>query len=240
MRSWPRLVLVVAAATASLGTLGAQAPATPAPRDTDLDRFMAAVLARRDDNWKKLQQYILDERERVQIFGPGGARLYGLVRDYRWFVKDGYFIRSPLAANGVPIGDDERRNEEAAWLRREQRRETRQAERAREKAKEAGEPAPAEPEPPIEGVRRRAAPAVRAQLRPRRLLPEVQVRGRPLRSGRQGDAGRARSAARRVLSGPPVRRRGRRQDPRRNAAPGAPGGAIATTTAPTGSASSAR
>ena len=150
MRSWPRLVRVLATVTASLVTLGAQVPATPTPRDTDLDRFMATVLARRDDNWKKLQQYILDERERVQIFGPGGARLYGLVRDYRWFVKDGYFIRSPLAANGVPIGDDERRKEEAAWLRREQRREKRQAERAREQAKEAGEPVPAEPEPTAE------------------------------------------------------------------------------------------
>src|ERR1044072_7119134 len=29
---------------------------------TDLDAFMRQVLARRDDNWKKLQQYILDER----------------------------------------------------------------------------------------------------------------------------------------------------------------------------------
>ena len=48
--------------------------------ETDLDRFMAAVLTRRDDNWKKLQQYILEERERVQVTGPDGLRLYGLTR----------------------------------------------------------------------------------------------------------------------------------------------------------------
>ena len=112
---------VVALATAVL-TLAPVIAQTPAPRDTDLDRFMAAVLARRDDNWKKLQQYILDERERVQVLGPGGARLYGLVHDYRWFVKDGYFVRSPLAANGVAVSEEIRRKEESEWLLREQRR----------------------------------------------------------------------------------------------------------------------
>jgi hypothetical protein len=130
-----------------LATVGAQ---TPPARDTDLDRFMAAVLARRDDNWKKLQQYILDERERVQVLGPGGARLYGLVHDYRWFVKDGYFVRSPLVANGVTVSEEERRKEEARWLQRERRREERRREREREKAKESGEPLPEEPEPSAE------------------------------------------------------------------------------------------
>jgi hypothetical protein len=63
----PPSLFVVAALIAAGASLAAQ----PVPaRDTDLDRFMAAVLARRDDNWKKLQQYILDERERVQVVGP--------------------------------------------------------------------------------------------------------------------------------------------------------------------------
>jgi hypothetical protein len=127
--------------------LGALVPSpaaqVPAARDTDLDRFMAAVLARRDDNWKKLQQYILDERERVQVVGPGGARLYGMVHDYHWFVKDGYFVRSPLVANGVTVSEEERRRREANWLRREQRREQRRVERA-------GAPAP-DPPPTPEG-----------------------------------------------------------------------------------------
>jgi len=142
----PQLAPLVGSDTAVL-TLAPVTAQTPAPRDTDLDRFMAAVLARRDDNWKKLQQYILDERERVQVLGPGGARLYGLVHDYRWFVKDGYFVRSPLAANGVAVSEEIRRKEESEWLLREQRREQRRTEREREKAKEAGELLPADAEP---------------------------------------------------------------------------------------------
>lgn len=142
-----RLPFLATLLGALVTSLAAQVPAA---RDTDLDRFMAAVLARRDDNWKKLQQYILDERERVQVVGPGGARLYGMVHDYRWFVKDGYFVRSPLVANGVTVSEDERRRREADWLRREQRREQRRVERERKEAEAAGEPAP-EPPPTPEG-----------------------------------------------------------------------------------------
>ncbi len=106
-------------------------PAAPsaAPRDTDLDRFMADVLSRRDDNWKKLQQYVLEERQRVLVTGPGGARLFGMSRTYRWFPKDGFFIRSPLTANGVTVGEAERRREEAVYLERQQKREARRRER---------------------------------------------------------------------------------------------------------------
>ena len=50
---------------------------------SDLDQFMARVLARRDDNWRKLQQYVLEEREQAELLGPGHVRLYGLVRDTR-------------------------------------------------------------------------------------------------------------------------------------------------------------
>jgi hypothetical protein len=62
-------------------------------------------------------------------------------------VKDGYFVRSPLVANGVTVSEEERRKEEARWLQRERRRDERRREREREKAKEAGEPLPDEPEP---------------------------------------------------------------------------------------------
>lgn len=104
--------------------------ATPAFQTTDLDELMARVLARRDENWKKLQQYVLDERESFALLGPGGARLYGFGRDYTWFMRDGVFVRSPLRANGVTLTEAERRKAEANWLRRERRRGERQ--RARE------------------------------------------------------------------------------------------------------------
>ncbi len=49
--------------------------------ETDLDAFMQQVVARRDDNWKKLQQYILDERETVELRGPAHVPLWGERRD---------------------------------------------------------------------------------------------------------------------------------------------------------------
>lgn len=128
-----------------------------APRETDLDRFMAAVLSRRDENWKKLQQYILDERERVLVTGPGGLRLFGMSRDYRWFQKDGFFIRSPLTANGVGVNDADRRRYEADWLKRQQRRDERRREREA-KAGPPATPAPAAAEPAGELLRQQSEP----------------------------------------------------------------------------------
>lgn len=95
---------------------------------SDLDNFMRRVLERRDEDWRKLQQYILEEHEAFQVLGASGAPLYGFRREYAWFVRDGFFIRSPLRADGVTIGEDERRRTEGEWLRREQRREREGAE----------------------------------------------------------------------------------------------------------------
>jgi hypothetical protein len=91
----------------------------------DLDAFMQQVVARRDDNWKKLQQYVLDEHEVLDLRGPGNTRMWGEDREYTWFIRDGYFIRSPLKFNGVTIGEDDRRRAEDEYLRRVQRRDAR-------------------------------------------------------------------------------------------------------------------
>ena len=90
---------------------------------TDLDAFMKDVVARRDDNWKKLQQYILDEREELTLNGPGGVRMWGEQRDYTWFIRDGFFIRSPVKFNGAALGEADRRKAEDEYLRRTQRRD---------------------------------------------------------------------------------------------------------------------
>jgi hypothetical protein len=125
-------------------------PASPAAgQETDLDRFMERVLARRDENWKKLQQYVLDEEERFQLTGPDGARLYGFERDYTWFIRQGYFIRSPLKADGVKIGEAERAKAEQEWLEREQRREKRAQERAKKSDTDSAEPAPPASDAPV-------------------------------------------------------------------------------------------
>jgi hypothetical protein len=96
-----------------------------APGPSDLDPFMQQVLARRDDNWKKLQQYILDEQERAELRGPGGALVWGEKRDYTWYVRDGYFVRSPVRFNGVDIGESDRQKYEDKFLKQAKDRDKR-------------------------------------------------------------------------------------------------------------------
>ena len=115
-----RVLLVVTA-----GLACAIAGDTPLSAQADLDAFMRQVMERRDNNWRRLQQYILDEREVVDIRGPGGVPVYGEQREYTWFVRDGFFIRSPLVINGATIDEEERRAYEGRYLRREQMREKR-------------------------------------------------------------------------------------------------------------------
>ena len=90
--------------------------AFPAAQPSDLDQLMERVLARRDENWKKLQQYVLEERETFDLTGPGGARLYGFGRDYSWFMQEGIFVRSPLRADGVTLSESDRRKAESDWI----------------------------------------------------------------------------------------------------------------------------
>jgi hypothetical protein len=87
-------------------------------RPGDLDTFMQQVLARRDDNWKKLQQYVLDEKERVELRGPSEALIWGQQREYTWFLREGYFVRSPVRFNGVAISESERQDYEDKFLKR--------------------------------------------------------------------------------------------------------------------------
>lgn len=121
----PLFIIAVCLAAALVATPSAQ---------SDLDGLMLRVLERRDENWKKLQQYTLNERETLQITALAVFRLYGFEREYLWFPRKGFFIRSPLNANGVTINEEKRREAEDRWLRRSQDREKRRAEQAREKA----------------------------------------------------------------------------------------------------------
>jgi len=91
----------------------------------DLDAFMKDVVSRRDENWKKLQQYILEERDEILFNGPGGARLWGEQRDYAWFIRDGYFVKSPVKSNGAAVSEEVRRKYEDAYLRFSKRRDAR-------------------------------------------------------------------------------------------------------------------
>lgn len=117
------------AALSCLALLAAVVPSRVTAQ-SDLDAFMERVLARRDDNWKKLQQYVLEEKEAFDLTGPGGLPLWGMRREYAWFIRQGVFVRSPVKANGVALSEADRRKAEDQWLRRETRREERRKDRA--------------------------------------------------------------------------------------------------------------
>jgi hypothetical protein len=113
-----RLVALIVLAAAAGWT------ATPAAQ-TDLDAFMREVLVKRDENWKKQQQYVLDEREQIDLRGPGQTPVWGERREYTWFIRDGFFVRSPVKINGVTVGEGDRRKYETEYLDRQERRERR-------------------------------------------------------------------------------------------------------------------
>jgi hypothetical protein len=117
-------------------------PFRPAAQ-SDLDGFMATVLAARDENWKKLQQYVLDERDRVDVRGPGGAQLWGERREYTWYIREGFFVQSPVSANGVAIPEADRRKAEDEYLKRAQARD--RGSRGGEGGEAAVPPGPADP-----------------------------------------------------------------------------------------------
>src|SRR5688572_21946814 len=129
-RFWIAVAIVLGTGMAG----GASAPLT----QSDLNDFMKKVVLKRDDNWKKFQQYVLDEHEQVEFRGPGKIPLWGDRREYTWYVRDGFFVRSPVKANGVTVPEEQRRSYEKRFLQREQSREKRAQARAREAAGKPG------------------------------------------------------------------------------------------------------
>jgi hypothetical protein len=122
----------IAFAAGFLPTIARQA-VPPSPK-SDLDAFMAKVLERRNENWRTLHDYILSEREAFELLGPGDQKLEGLRREFQWFIRDGYLIRSPVKSNGAGVAEGERKAYEAHWLAMEQHREQRRLQRLKEAA----------------------------------------------------------------------------------------------------------
>jgi hypothetical protein len=77
---------VTLAIVAGFDTLAAQQSAP-----TDLDALMARALAHRDANWKKLPQYLLDEREDFEVRTPTDTVFIADHREYAWFIRQ--FLR---------------------------------------------------------------------------------------------------------------------------------------------------
>jgi len=131
-------ILAALGCAAGLAATLAGAPAA-APEQNDLDDFMRQVVAHRDENWKKLQQYVLDERESFELRGPTRLPIFGQRREYTWYIREGFFVRSPLRYNGVVIGEDERRKFEAEYLARQKKRDLRARGLAAEPEPEEGD-----------------------------------------------------------------------------------------------------
>jgi hypothetical protein len=120
-------------------------PRAAAAPQTDLDEFMERVLERRDENWKKLHDYVLDETERFEILGPANARLHGMRRDFTWYVRDGFLIRSPLRFDGVTIPEQDRRSYEDRWMSEEKKREANRQKKVAEGDKSESDKAESRP-----------------------------------------------------------------------------------------------
>jgi hypothetical protein len=133
------LTAVLTACLAAVTLVLADSSTGPAePAQSDLDAFMAQVLARRDENWKKLQQYILEERDAIDVHGPANLPIWGERTEYLWYIRDGYFVRSPVTANGVKIAEEERRRSEEEYLKNAKERDRRAKEREAAGGKVAG------------------------------------------------------------------------------------------------------
>lgn len=102
---------------------------------------MARALQRRDIDKKTLNDYVLDEVEEFEILGPGRVPVTRMRREYTWYVREGFHVRSPLKFDGVPIPEADRRAYEERWLRAEQRRRTFRTERDEKRAADGKPPA---------------------------------------------------------------------------------------------------
>jgi hypothetical protein len=88
----------------------------------DIDAFMARVLENRDINWEELRHYVFREREKLEFKGMKIAAMESFVREYVWFVRDGYLIRSPIRANGVDVSQQEQAEYERDWLKKNKKK----------------------------------------------------------------------------------------------------------------------
>jgi hypothetical protein len=131
------VLCVLAGAVVCPSVMQGQSPAA----STDLDRFMATALQRRDIDRKTLSDYVLDEAELFEVLGPGRVPVARMRREYTWYVRDGIHVRSPLKFDGVPIAEPERRAYEERWIKSEEGRRKSRTERAEKRAQSGKPPA---------------------------------------------------------------------------------------------------
>ena len=91
----------------------------------EIDRLVKDVIDRRQAaEWRRLGDFVLREALVVAIDAPRSSPLAGFrrTREYEWFVRNGWAIRSPGRVDGVVVGEERRRGYERDWWREERGR----------------------------------------------------------------------------------------------------------------------
>ena len=90
----------------------------------DIDAFMEKVLARRDVNWDQYYNYFGKERAELVVESSlPGVPLTGFRKEFLWYVRNGYMVRSPISVDGVAISAEVRAREEKKWIERVEKKE---------------------------------------------------------------------------------------------------------------------
>ena len=116
-------VLLAVAAPSPLPAGAEQAAPAAGQSGNEIDRFMERVLDNRDASWRRIGDFVLREVLTLDVDGPAGLPIAGFRHEYEWYVREDVVVRSPRRFDGVDIGEAERREYEAEWLRRRERRE---------------------------------------------------------------------------------------------------------------------
>lgn len=116
-------VLLAVAAPSPLPAGAEQAAPAAGQSGNEIDRFMERVLDNRDASWRRIGDFVLREVLTLDVDGPAGLPIAGFRHEYEWYVREDVVVRSPRRFDGVDIGEAERREYEADWLRRRERRE---------------------------------------------------------------------------------------------------------------------
>jgi len=149
-------VLLAVASSSPLPAGAEQAAPAAAQAGNEIDRFMERVLENRDASWRRIGDFVLREVLTLDIDGPAGLPISGFRHEYEWYVREDAVVRSPRRFDGVDIGEAERREYEADWLRRQERREAEREEEGRVSVRVS----------PTEGVTRETGAADRERLEP--------------------------------------------------------------------------
>ncbi len=90
----------------------------------DIDAFMERVLKQREVNWENLHNYFCKERTELSVEGSlPGVPIQGFRKEFLWFVRDGYVVRSPLSVDGVKVSAKDREQAERKWIDQVKKRE---------------------------------------------------------------------------------------------------------------------